>query len=222
MSDKKANQNFYNHFYKKSSRTRAYFKEYDFFLELIGETNGKVIMSIGNGDKEPFFDGQIVSDIAFEGIKKVSKGKRIVFDAHHIPFKDDSIDIIYGWQTTHHLDIDKLFPQLKNVLKKNGKAVFVDNAYAPQWRGLRKLLPKKEVEPKEDLREDYLYDKAREYGFNNFRTKRFNFFAYLFNKAMRELGIDISFNFLVTLDTFCCRWKVFRNNLRNMVWSIEK
>lgn len=215
------NKEFYNDFYKKGRTKRTYFKELEYFLEVLGDCSNRTIVSIGNGDKDPFFADQIVSDISLEGVKKIPSGKRCVFDAHHLPFKESSIDVFYGWQVVHHLDIDKFLQQLKRVLKKEGKAIFVDNAYSPQWRLLRKILPRSPVDPREDLREVYLAEKVSKYGFVNFKTKRFNFFAYLFNKSARSIGFDISLKFLEKLDSRCSGLKLFRNNLRNLVWSFE-
>ncbi len=216
------NKEFYNKLYKKSRVKRAYFGELKYFLDMAGDTMGKVVVSIGNGDNEPLFQKQIVSDISLEGMRNVRSGPKCVIDAHNMPFKQDSVDLIYGWQVAHHLDVNRFLAQLKYVLKAGGKAIFVDNAYSPQWRYLRKLLPKSKVDPKEDLGEEYLSEKAGEYGFSHFSSKRFNFFAYLVNKLMRNAGLNVKLDFLEHLDNYCSRWKIFRDNLRNMVWSLEK
>lgn len=212
---------FYDKFHKRARAKRFYFKEYDYFLETVGCPDNKIILSVGNGDKEPFFKDAIISDISIEALRKVDVNQRCVFDVHHMPFKARSIDIIYGWQVVHHFDIDKFLPESKFVLKDGGKAIFVDNGYGPQWRLVRKLFPKKKTEPGEDLKEEFLQAKIEAHGFKNFRSKRFNFFSYLFSKIMRDMGISAALGFLVKADDFFSRWRPFRNNLRNMVWSFE-
>ena len=217
----KENREFYDNFHKKVRAKRNYFKEYDYFIATIGSPDNKVILSVGNGDKEPFFKNAIISDISIEALRKVNVSQRCVFDVHFMPFKPKSIDIVYGWQVVHHFDIDKFLPELKIALRDSGKAVFVDNGYGPQWRMVRKWFPKKKAEPDEDLKEEFLQSKAESYGFKNFRSKRFNFFSYLFSKAMREIGISAAAGFLMHIDDFFSRWGFFRRNLRNIVWSFE-
>ncbi|OGX01154.1 MAG: hypothetical protein A3I73_02505 [Omnitrophica bacterium RIFCSPLOWO2_02_FULL_45_16] len=216
------NKEFCNKLYKKTRVKRSYFGELKYFLETAGETKDRIVVSIGNGDNEPIFQNQIVSDLSIEGMRNVSSGYKCVVDAHNMPFKKDSVDLVYGWQVAHHLDIDRFFAQLKFVLKEGWRAIFVDNAYFPQWRYLRKLLPKSKVDPKEDLKEECLAKRADEHGFSHFRAKRFNFFAYLINKLMRNMGFDVRLVFLEHLDNFCSGWKIFRDNMRNMVWGFEK
>ena len=155
------NKEFYASLYKRRRVKRAYFGELKHFLDIAGDTKDKIIVSIGNGDNEPIFQNQIVSDLSIEGMRNVSSGYKCVVDAHNMPFKKDSVDLVYGWQVAHHLDIDRFFAQLKFVLKEGGRAIFVDNAYSPQWRHLRKLLPKSKVDPKEDLKEEYLAKRSR-------------------------------------------------------------
>lgn len=216
------NKEFYNKIYKKARVKRAYFGELKYFLDIAGDTKDKIVVSIGNGDNEPIFRNQIVSDISLEGMRNVRSGYKCVVDAHNMPFKEGSVDLVYGWQVAHHLDIDRFLEQLKRVLKKRGTDIFVDNAYSPQWRYLRRLLPRSKVDPKEDLGEEYLAKRVDEHGLLHFRSKRFNFFAYLINKLMRNMGFNVKLKFLEHLDDFCSRWKVFRDNMRNMVWSFEK
>ncbi|MBI4707927.1 MAG: methyltransferase domain-containing protein [Candidatus Omnitrophica bacterium] len=201
---------------------RINFEEEKDFLNRIGDPKGKVILSIGNGNMAPFFENVIISDITFDKMLKTSGNKKII-DAHNIDFPDSSIDVIYGWQVIHHLNIDLFFPELKRVLKSGGKAVFIDNAYSPNWRIIRKIFPKHPDDPREDLKEEFLASKAEQYGLSNFYSRRYNLFAYLFHKFMRNiLGISFTFSFLVKLDKFLSRYSIIRNNLRNMVWSVEK
>ncbi|MEW6407135.1 MAG: methyltransferase domain-containing protein [Patescibacteria group bacterium] len=212
---------YFDAFYKKE-RKKVYFYELNDFKNRIGETVEKIVLSIGNGNKSPIFENQIISDISFEGIKKVDSRRKVVLDCHSLPFKKDSIDIIFGWQVVHHLSLDKFLSQVKFTLKSGGKCVFVDNGYSPHWRIIRNLFPKKKNEPAEDMSEDLIYQKIEEYGFKKFDAKRYNFFAYLFSKTFRELGINLSINILGEIDQFFSRWEWFRRNLRNMVWSFEK
>jgi len=54
-------------------------------------------------------------------------------NAYKLPFKDNFFDIICGNAILHHLDLEKTFPEIKRVAKKNAKLVFFEpNIFNPQ------------------------------------------------------------------------------------------
>jgi ubiquinone/menaquinone biosynthesis C-methylase UbiE len=65
-------------------------------------------------------------DISFNSIKVAKKlhGNGIEFmvsDALNLPYKDNSIDLVYAIDVVEHLqDVDKLFSEAKRILKNNG------------------------------------------------------------------------------------------------------
>lgn len=80
------------------------------------------------------------SDISHNMIRKVrEKGLSqsnlccVIADMIELPFRDNSIDIIVGNSILHHLDINRVIPQIFRVLKKNGRFAFSEpNMINPQ------------------------------------------------------------------------------------------
>lgn len=241
------------------------FQERREVLERIGDPSGKTILCLGNGDKdkELYFSNMganlIISDISMTSILGTQKKYGHIYsnvdfhavNAYKIPLKTDSIDIIYGWQMTHHLsELADFLKEVKRVLKKSGMAIFVDNANSPAWHFVkwnifgpfvRSVHKKKGVSPRDlevshkgDYKEEFLSGLAEEMGFKNFRAKRINLILYIFSKAVRDvLGIveiteknKICYpvaKFLLRCDNFLYKhFKLCRDNQRNMVWSFEK
>jgi SAM-dependent methyltransferase len=116
-----------------------------------GNLAGKDVLLLGNGasHKELAFllDGPrtlVYSDLspnAGERMKAVYDLEEyrdcIVFaalDAQQIPFGPESFDVVYAYAMVHHLPrIDRFIQHVYRVLKPGGKAVFMDDAYAPVW-----------------------------------------------------------------------------------------
>lgn len=60
-------------------------------------------------------------------------------DAEDLPFSDDSVDVVYGYLFVHHLpDLERFLAEAARVLRSGGRAVFLDNAYAPLWEGSKR------------------------------------------------------------------------------------
>lgn len=79
--------------------------------------------------------------------KIVGKIKMIESSAEKLPFKDDSFDLIFGGNVLHHVDIKKTSKEIKRVLKKNGKAVFIEPlGYNPVIQFYRKLAKDKRTQ----------------------------------------------------------------------------
>ena len=47
-------------------------------------------------------------------------------DAHHLGFKDESFDLLFGNTVLLHLDRKRFFREAQRVLKKGGKAVYIE------------------------------------------------------------------------------------------------
>ena len=82
-----------------------------------------------------------------------------IMPAELLGFKDESFDIVYTKSVLIHLDLEKVIPEIYRVLKKGGKAIFVEplkyhpvvNLYrrfcAPkEWRTLAKYFSIKSIE----------------------------------------------------------------------------
>lgn len=75
------------------------------------------------------------------------KIKIIESPAERLPFKDESFDLIFGGNVLHHVDIKKTSREIKRVLKKNGKAVFIEPlGYNPVIQFYRKLAKDKRTQ----------------------------------------------------------------------------
>jgi ubiquinone/menaquinone biosynthesis C-methylase UbiE len=130
-------------------------------LESLGDLVNKNILLIGNGEttKELYFAltgaRVILTDLSLEAVKRmkaqvelsqfdlIEQGK-IEFhsiDALHLPFPDNSFEIIYGSAFVHHLDnMDQFLSEVKRCLKVNGRCRFVDGAHSSIWSFLTKTV----------------------------------------------------------------------------------
>jgi SAM-dependent methyltransferase len=67
-------------------------------------------------------------------------GLNLVFDAQDAPFRDSSIDVIYGMHVIHHIPrIRRFFAELERVLKPGGVLVVVE----PYWSPVAKVMYKR-------------------------------------------------------------------------------
>jgi len=65
-------------------------------------------------------------------------------DACHISFKDESFDLVVGKEVLHHLDVGIVAAEINRILKKGGKAIFVEPlAHNPISNLWRKMTPKR-------------------------------------------------------------------------------
>jgi len=88
----------------------------------IGAAGGTLNTSIG---------AVISSDIRFDN------GLDLVFNAHHIPLTDDSLDVIFMKDALHHIpDVELFFNEALRVLRSGGGIICVD----PYWRGIAKCI----------------------------------------------------------------------------------
>ena len=105
-------------------------------LEYIDPGTKVLELGIGLGDftQELLKTGAYITglEITPELVRKARKrikNKRVVLkegDAHHLPFRAHSFDFVVGNAVLHHLDLKKVLPQLKKVLKKGGQIIFFE------------------------------------------------------------------------------------------------
>lgn len=63
-------------------------------------------------------------------------------DAYHLCFRDESFDLVVGKEILHHLEVGIVAKEINRVLKKGGKAIFVEPlAHNPISNLWRKLTP---------------------------------------------------------------------------------
>jgi SAM-dependent methyltransferase len=112
---------------------------------------GKRLLVLGNGmsakemhllDYEPSL--YIYSDLSVHAVSTMRNtydweraGTQSYFaaiDAQDLPFQDASLDVVYSYAMVHHLpDLPRFFGEVVRVLRPGGRAVFLDDAYAPLW-----------------------------------------------------------------------------------------
>ncbi len=234
-------------------------------LDSLSNLDNKVILLLGNGVSEKEFHFLnlgaylIYSDASLEAVQFVKCAfeeselfkkykKRVVFhaiDALNIPLPEESVDIVYAYALVHHIDnLSEFFCEINRVLKKNGKAIFLDDGYSPVWQFMKKniLKPlqnyshKKHGISPEDLRatheggirREVVEKQLKKYNLEIFLFSKVSFFLYLWRRAFEKLfrnkkllfcGIPV----FKRIDTFFARKsKIFKENQIRLVWGIRK
>ncbi|REJ56880.1 MAG: class I SAM-dependent methyltransferase [Microcystis aeruginosa TA09] len=121
---------------------------------------------------EASFKEYVFSEVAEESLfyvlKKHSERKleKIIYariDAHHIPFADESFDIVYMIAALHHLhDLNIALQEMKRVLKPNGFLIFgiepninINKLLSSIILRSRNILPDKEHSPADEEAEGF-------------------------------------------------------------------
>jgi SAM-dependent methyltransferase len=230
----------------------------------LGSIRDKRVVLLGNGasDKELFLLTQqprslLLSDLSAEAVRAIRDRYRLddyegmvhfaAIDALDLPFLDESQDVVYGYAFAHHLsDLDPFLAEVARVLRPGGRAVFMDDAYAPAWQRakltvLRPLMRyshrRKPISP-EDLRatlgggfkEDDLSARIRGLGGEPW-FHRENLLFYFWTRAVvclspkrfahlgQHAGITRA---LHAADRRLTRYRVVQRNLIRMVWGFDK
>ncbi|MBN2890827.1 MAG: class I SAM-dependent methyltransferase [Bacteroidales bacterium] len=93
---------------------------FDFlFAEKVGN-NGKVICVDNNKDLLDFIDKETTE-------KQISNIETIHYDGENFPFQENSIDLVFMRNVTHHIKgRTNYFHKLSKILKQNGKIAVID------------------------------------------------------------------------------------------------
>lgn len=68
----------------------------------------------------------------------------VVMSGEELGFKDSYFDLVFVNEALHHLSLDEALHEIRRVLKKNGKAVFIEDfAYHPLFRVYRAITPRR-------------------------------------------------------------------------------
>ncbi len=120
---------------------------------------GKVVLdyACGNGGQAirsakygaAFAIGQDLSDVSIENARKTAAREgletRTAFlqaDCENTGLPDACVDVIFCTGVLHHLDLSYVFPELRRLLKKNGKILAVEALdYNPGIKLYRKMTP---------------------------------------------------------------------------------
>lgn len=111
----------------------------NYFFGGLNSLKGKKILNLGCGEgtntiKLAKKNEVVAVDISEESIKvlkdKIEKegveAKVLLMNAEDLEFEDEIFDIVYGVSILHHLDLNKVLPELKRVTKKGGKLFFIE------------------------------------------------------------------------------------------------
>lgn len=242
--------------------------EHHLLLESMGDLTGKKVLLLGNGTsfKELFFTqlgaDVVYTDLSIEAVKQIKgwflhsefacSGRGSIefhaVDALHLPFPDDTFDIIYGCAFVHHIeDLDSFLLEIKRCLKTGGKCRFLDDAYSPLWQWMKRL-PLKALQAyshrkggisPEDQRATerggYTIEEIEQVmartGFTEMMFIRVSFFLRLFRRGSGKLfgysrrTFRLTRPFMIVLrgtDTLLGKIWPMKNNLINLVWGFTK
>jgi len=106
------------------------------YIEVMPLTKDKSVLEIGAGSiigKEEMVESSkfyVGADLTEQNLLNCSKSNfsnelnLIRLDAHHIPFADNSFDVIIALAMIYYLDIDDFLNEVRRVLKPGGKLFF--------------------------------------------------------------------------------------------------
>jgi ubiquinone/menaquinone biosynthesis C-methylase UbiE/uncharacterized protein YbaR (Trm112 family) len=233
-------------------------------LDRMGNIGGKVVLCLGNGSsvKELYFlylGAKVIhSDLSLNGPLQAKTSYNLseftssvsfqAFNAHCMPLREESIDIIYGYEFVHHLpDVATFLGEAWRVLKPGGICVFFDHGYSTPWQiskktvlwPLMKLAHWSHGISPEDLRatrlggftEENLRKAAERSSFRDVYFERTTFFQYIAINAVGKMFgwrmplpiYKVSGIFGRCLDKlFTDRVGFLRRNKIEMVWSCRK
>ena len=180
----------------------------EFAYHLLGDVSGKTVLDYGCGA------GENSVLIASHGAEKVigidispelvELGERRlalhgfaenaelkVGSAHELPLEDESVDVVFGMAILHHLDLQIASAEVFRVLKKGGRAIFLEPVRnSGLVRVVRNLIPYEspDVSPFErPLTDSELEEFAR-----NFSKYRDRAFSIPFVNLVNVLGLPES------------------------------
>ena len=126
--------------YSNPSAGTLYPLEYAYHL--LGDVRGQTVLDYGcgSGDNSVLVADHgakvIGVDISPELIELAEKRMAIhglneaaefrVGSAHELPLQDESVDVVFGMAILHHLDLQLASAEVLRVLKKGGRAIFLE------------------------------------------------------------------------------------------------
>lgn len=164
----------------------------EYAFHLLGDVRGKTVLDYGcgTGDHSVLIASRgaktIGVDISPELIELAKKRLAIhgldenidfrVGSAHELPLEDESIDVVFGMAILHHLDLPLSSKEVYRVLKKGGRAIFLEPVRNSKFVWfVRNLIPYQanDVSPFErPLTDAELTDYAKD--FSSFKSRPFS------------------------------------------------
>jgi ubiquinone/menaquinone biosynthesis C-methylase UbiE len=164
----------------------------EFAYHILGDVHGKKVLDYGCGAGENStllalrgakVCGVDISpellDLAKERLKVHNVGEDAEFlvgSAHDLPIPDESLDVVFGMAILHHLDLELSSKEVFRVLKKGGRAIFLEPVRNSKMMWfIRGLIPyqQPDLSPFErPLSDKELQDYAK--NFTNYQSRAFN------------------------------------------------
>ena len=129
----------------------------EYAFHLLGDVKGKTILEYGCGDGENTVvlanrGARVIAlDLSPELLaiaRRRLEANRceavdlLVGSAHSLPLPDESVDVIFGIAILHHLDLELASREVRRVLTKGGRGIFLEPLRNSKLiNRLRKLLP---------------------------------------------------------------------------------
>ena len=210
---------------------KALYGLYSDFLNILkNETKTKDVLDFGCGignftEKVINFNPKkiVAIDISEEAIKKAKNnpslnGKNIEYrveNCEDLSLNSDSFDIAYGSGILHHLNLNKSLPELKRILKKDGKIIFIEPmATNPIINLYRKFTPNARTSDEHPFKlSDIEFIKSL---FANVEVKYYGFFTlvcFLFYKEPEKSNL---FQILKKMDEKILNSRYFKF----LAWSV--
>ena len=123
-------------------------------------------------------------------------------------FNDNKFDLVYGLGILHHLQTSKCIREISRILKPGGILLFIEplgtNPFINMYRFLTPKSRSKDEHPL--VSKDFEIIKSK---FNIIKLKYYGFLTLIFFPFYRSSN-SIVFNFLIKLDQFLFKMKLFR------------
>ena len=202
----------------------------DFLKRIQNETYNKDILDFGCGtgnftEKVVNFNPKkiVAVDISDEAIKKAKKKLKIknelveyrVDNCENLSLNSNSFDLAYGSGILHHLDLNKSLSEIKRILRKNGKIIFIEPmATNPIINLYRLLTPMARSEDEHPFKyNDIKFIKSL---FKNVEIKYYGFFTLLFFNFYKNPEQSQVFKILSKADEFFLNLSFFKF----LAWSV--
>jgi SAM-dependent methyltransferase len=165
----------------------------EYAYHLLGDVRGKTVLDYGCGagensvliashGAEKVFGIDISPELVELGEKRLGlhgfaeNAELRVGSAHELPFADESIDVVFGMAILHHLDLQLSSDEVFRVLKKGGRAIFLEPVRNSKFvKFVRNLIPYQspDVSPFERPLTDAELEKFAS-AFSNYRSRAFS------------------------------------------------
>jgi ubiquinone/menaquinone biosynthesis C-methylase UbiE len=181
----------------------------EFAYHLLGDVKGKTVLDYGCGagensvliaahgaervigiDISPELVELGQQRLALHGFGEAAELR--VGSAHELPLEDESVDVVFGMAILHHLDLQLASAEVFRVLKKGGRAIFLEPVRNSRFvRFVRNLIPYEspDVSPFERPLTDAELEKFAE-RFSKYRDRAF---SIPFVNLVNVLGLPESY-----------------------------